>query len=140
MSTKQSRAKIIGRRGELIVELFFEDLEPAFVAQSTADVPYDYFVGFENLRGGINTFGVEVKATEQPVRGQYQVQTRWYERLSYSNIPILLLIVDVKENRLHYTWSSSEVISENSSEQTITIPVTEIDEEQKKLLRKKFIT
>ncbi len=135
MSTKNSHSQMVGRRGELIVELFLQDLEPAFIAQSPPDIAYDFFVGFPNSEGGINTCGVEVKSTERPVRGEYQVSAKVYERLAHSNIPVLLLIVDVKDNRLYYAWPTSEGTKPRSDARVARVPVIEVDDAARIALR-----
>jgi hypothetical protein len=126
---------MIGRRGELIAELFLQDLEPEFLARSTADFDYDFLVGFRNSRGGINNIAVEVKATERLVGDRCPISMKKYERWAHSNIPVLLLVVAVKENRLFYSLVSSDVAGSPRESRTITIQLTEIDEKTKKELR-----
>ena len=55
---------MIARRAELLAELFLQELQPLFVAQSTGESGYDFFVGFRNPKGGVNNILVEVKSTE----------------------------------------------------------------------------
>jgi hypothetical protein len=118
-----------------MAELFLEELRPAFVARPTADMGYDYFVGFENPDGGLNVSAVEVKATEQPVNGRYPLPKQRYRRLANTNIPVLLLVVDVKQNRLFYALPGPE--SSNGERESTTIPVslTEVDDRTKSELR-----
>ena len=54
MNNTQTNKQVISRRGELLAELFLQDLHPSFVAKPTADFGYDFFVGFPNTHGGIN--------------------------------------------------------------------------------------
>jgi hypothetical protein len=134
----QTRAEIIGRRGELLAELFLQDLQPAFVARSTTDFAYDFFLGFANPYGGINISAVQVKATEHPVEARYRIQRSLYDHLAHSSIPALLLIVDVKQNRLFYAWPDMEVADAQRRVTTITIPVLEIDKKVRQELREQL--
>jgi len=136
MTIRQSRPYIIGRRGELIAELFLQDLNPSFVAKPTTDFGYEFFVGFPNSDGGINNYAVEVKATERPVPSSVPISTAIYERLTHSNIPALLLVIDVKQNRLFYSWLKSESTGGSRKVNTIMVPVKEIDDVAKEELRK----
>ncbi|MCP4399841.1 MAG: DUF4365 domain-containing protein [bacterium] len=138
MNNTQANTHIIGRRGELLAELFLQDLNPSFVAKPTPDFGYDFFIGFPNANGGINNYAVEVKATERPVPSRFSINTKLYERLANSNIPTLLLVVDVKQNRLFYAWLSPQVIEGHRKARTITIPVTEVDDVVKEKLRQQL--
>ncbi len=55
MTIKNSQAYMFGRRGELITELFLQDLNPSFVAKPSSDFGYDFYVGFQNANGGYMT-------------------------------------------------------------------------------------
>ena len=104
MST-QTKAQLRGRRAELMTELFLEELQPRFVARVTnSDFVFDFLISFLNARGGINTFAVYVKSTEQPVNGKFELQRDLYKTLANSNLPVLLLVVDVKQNQFYYAW------------------------------------
>jgi len=136
----RSKAEMLGRRGELLAELFLQDLGADFVARPTADLGYDLFVGFSNPDGGVNIAAVEVKATERPIQSRYPVQKRLFRRLANSNIPVLLLVVNVKENRLFYALPGDYAIDEDAAETTVSIPMTEVDESTKSELRHLLMT
>ncbi len=133
MSTKPT-AEMVGRRAELMAELFLQDLGAEFVARPSAAVGYDFFVGFNNPEGGVNLAAVEVKATDQPVPARFMVQRRLFRRLVNSNIPVLLLVVNVKDNRLFYALPASDP-PEDSDANTVSIPLTPVDEAAKDELR-----
>ena len=116
------KAELLGRRGELLAELFLQELGAEFVARPTADLGYDFFVGFNNSDGGVDIAAVEVKATERPVQHRYPVQKRLFQRLANSNIPVLLLVVNVKDNRLFYALPSSYEPGEGSDANTVSLP------------------
>ena len=118
-----------------MAELFLQELEPEFISRpTTADVGYDLLVGFENKRGGINTFAVEVKATERPPAGRFQIMRNTFERLAHSNIPSLLIVADVKQNQLYYAWLNARRMSGTVS---VSIPLTPLDEAATSELRAK---
>jgi hypothetical protein len=115
-----------------MAELFLQELEPEFISRPTsADVGYDLLVGFTNRKRGINTFAVEVKATERPPAGRFQIMRHTLDRFANSNIPALLLVADVKQNQLYYAWLSARKVSGVS----VSIPLTVLDETAKAELR-----
>ena len=139
MTIKNSQAYMIGRRGELIAELFLQDLNPSFVAKPTSDFGYDFYLGFQNANGGINNYAVQVKATSRPVPSRFPINTKLYKLLTHSNIPALLIVVDVKQNKLFYAWLTPGLTEDGQETQTtIRIPVTEVNESVKEELRKKL--
>ena len=121
-----------------MAQLFLEDLGAEFVARPTADFGYDFFVGFRNSKGGTNTIAVEVKATDKPLAGHFDMQRRIYERLAYSNIPVLLLVADVKQNRLFYAWPSPDVVNGRRGSNTVRIPITEASDKAMGELRERL--
>ena len=129
MSERKNQS-VAGRRAELLAEVFFQELEPAFIARPpTPDVGYDLLVGFRNEKSGINTFAVEVKATEEPVADRYAIQRKTFDRIAHSNVPGILLVVDAKRNRLYYAWLRST--GQTRRTPTVSIPVTEITDAAK---------
>lgn len=124
----------IWRRGELMAEMFLESLEPQFVAKSTSsNLVFDFFIGFLNPNGGINTFAVEVKATERSIQGTYLLPAKIYKILSNSNIPVLLLVVDVKENEFYYSWLSDKP-EVSRLKNDVRVSVSKVDNESKSKL------
>ncbi len=128
MTIKQSKAQLIARRAELIAELFFQDLNADYVAQPASNAGYDFLVGFANTRGGTNNYIVEVKATERPVTSLFPLETKLYKRLANSNIPALLLVVDVKGNQVFYGRIRPESIEGQRDINIVKIPVIAVDD------------
>jgi hypothetical protein len=136
MSTQSMKSQFTDRRGQLIAELFLDEMGPEFISRPVEDdVGYDFLVGFPNKKGGINTFAVEVKATERPPGRRITISTRVRNRLVHSNIPGLLLVADVKQNRLYYAWLTSAHLNGDSGNSVLLNPV---DEKSKSELRAKF--
>ena len=119
-----------------MAELFLQELDPEFISRPTnEDVGYDLLVGFLNKKGGINTFALEVKATEQAPVGRFQVMRRTYNRFANSNIPGLLLVADVKQNRLYYGWLSEKAVVSTAN---VSVHLAELNNESKAELRRQF--
>lgn len=128
-----------GRRGELMAELFLQDLNPSFVAKPTSDFGYDFYLGFQNANGGINNYAVQVKATSRPVSSRFPLNTNLFKFLTHSNIPALLIVVDVKQNKLFYAWLTPEMGDVGQKgKKMIRIPVTEVNDLVKEELRQKL--
>ena len=144
MSEAKSRSLYVERRGELLAELFLQDLKPEFVARATADVGYDFLVGFRNSRGGVNNISVVVRTTERPVEHRFLLRRAQYRRFAYSNIPVLLIVVDVKHNRFFYAWISlKEAVKSKDSvayyeSNAVAIPLTEADDSTKEELHEQL--
>lgn len=116
-----------------MAELFLQDLGPRFVSRPTSqDVGYDLLVGFLNKIGGINTFAVEVKATERPPGTRLQFPRRSFDRFAHSNIPGLLLVADVKRNKLYYAWLTTRAATGTTD---VSLPLTELDDATTKALQ-----
>ena len=135
MNNTRSQAEIVGRRAELLAELFLEDLGATFVSRQTADTGVDFIVAFPNDQGGTNLSAVEVKATEQPVGNFYDLDSKWYKRLAHSNVPSLLLVVDAKSNRLYHAWPSEGNTKPDPGGRRIRIKVVPINDEVKDQIR-----
>jgi len=144
MSESKSRSLYVERRGELLTELFLQDLNPEFVARATGDVGYDFLVGVRNSRGGVNNISVVVRTTERLVQNRFSLRREQYKRFAYSNIPVLLIVVDVKHNRFFYSWISSKdaVASKDAvvafESKVVMIRLTEVDDSTKEELREQL--
>jgi hypothetical protein len=133
MSDRSTRA----RRAELLAEVFFQELKPKFVTRPpTPDVGYDLLVGFPNDKSGINTYAVEVKSTEEAVGPRFPIERKAFNRIVHSNVPGMLLVVDVKHNRLYYAWLRPN--GEARGTATVSIPMIEVTEATKAELRRQL--
>lgn len=138
MSGKSPNADLVRRRGELLAELLLQDLGAEFVARPTSDFGYDYFVGFTNPEGGLNLAAVELKATDRPVQPRCALPRQHFRRLASSNVPVLLLVVDVRANRLFYALPGSYAPNGGSDARTVWLPLTEIGEATRSGLREQL--
>ena len=129
--------ELLGRRGQLLAELFLQDLKPQHLLEvTTPRAAYDYFVGFKTKSGATVTIAVEVKATQHPVRDHFMlITTRSHlDTLTRSNLPVLIIAVDVKKNQLFFSWAS-DIDPHKSSELRnhcrINLPVKEANDATK---------
>jgi len=139
MTEATLQTEIIGRRSELMAELFLQELKPKFLAKPSADFGFDFLVSFSNPKGGLNTFGVEVKGTERDISSSYAIDEGLYRRLVSSNVPGFLLVANVKQNKLFYLWPKENDINARGGAGKVVVPVTEIDRNSKRELRRKLI-
>jgi len=120
-----------------MAELFLQELGPQFVSRpTTEDVGYDLLIGFLNKKGGINTFAVQVKSTERPPGTRFRVPRRTFDRVAHSNIPGLLLVADVKHNRMNYAWLTSGQLAGSVS---VSVPLIELNDETKDELQAELV-
>ncbi|MGB9030987.1 MAG: DUF4365 domain-containing protein [Acidobacteriaceae bacterium] len=127
----------IGQRSELLAQLFLQDLKPEILSRPSEDVGFDFLVGFKNSAGGLNMFGIEVKGTEHPPAGFFPLDRRTFLRLAESNVPACLLVADVKQNRLFYSWIGR--VAPPVSRRQVSVPVTEINDKTKADLRRQML-
>jgi hypothetical protein len=135
MKNEYTHAGMVEHRAELMAELLLQDLRPTFVARAERTLGYDYFAGFPNAKGGVNVTAVEVKATDQPVPALLPIDRRTYDRLAHSNIPVLVLVADVKQNRLFYGWPHPDGASGRRGSGTVAMPLVELNDSTKANLR-----
>jgi hypothetical protein len=126
--------ELMGRRSELIAELFLQDLGPKFLAKAPDDFGFDFIVGFTNRRGGINVIAVEVK-TRQATLPRQQMKATSYGLLANSNVPGLLLVIDVKSNTVLYHLADP---GHAASSVNVSVPLIEADEAQRSKLKLLF--
>jgi len=122
-----------------LAELFLQELKPKFLTRPTHDLGFDFLVGFTNSRGGVNTFVVEVKSTEQSVLSFFAIDRGLYSRMVNSNVPAFLLIVDVKSNKIFCGWPERGHSSVNGGPGTIRVAVTEMNNLTRGALRERLL-
>jgi hypothetical protein len=138
MTEAESHAQMIGRRGDLLAELLLHEFNPAFVARATDELGYDFFMGVPNAKGGINITAVQVKATEKRVSPRYRIGRSLYQSLANSNVPVLLLVVDVKRNQLFYALPDRVQSRDHGTAETVLVHLNEIDDDVKEELRSRL--
>lgn len=103
---KNTTSYIVARRGELLAEQFLLELEPKQVSSlQNQDIGFDYIVFFTKADGSTSTVAVEVKSTEKEIiGGRYSLPTSSIEKLLNSNLPVLIIVVNVKSNEIYFNW------------------------------------
>jgi hypothetical protein len=135
----------VDRRGKLLAELFLHQLEPDFVGDAgKEDIPFDYFVTISTPEKQIKTIAVFVQTTEEEIRNPWQVyfKEKVVPALQNSNIPVLLLIIDVKRGKVFFNWASRLEALESSGQgkqmQGFSFPLIEASEKTIRLLKKEI--
>jgi hypothetical protein len=82
---------------------------------------------------------VAVSATEKPVEGQYAVSRKLFDQMTRSNIPVLLLVADVKQTKLYYAWPRAKWDEKHSRAGNILLDVHPLDDREAKRLRKQLV-
>ncbi len=103
---------IKGRRAELLAEAFLDELKPArLVKAESQNLDFDFVVAFKNPKGGLKYCAIEVKQTDNPVRGNFHFMTgRRFVDAKKSNMPTIVLVADTKRNDLYYGFASQAVV------------------------------
>ena len=104
MTDKKRKTWYVGDRGELLAQIFLDDLSPISVSRSGDNNLFDYTVTFAAPNGTLRLIAVEVKATERPIKDKYAFSLDLIRKLSSINVPVLILVVNVKDNAIYYTW------------------------------------
>ena len=91
--------------GGLLAQEFLFELGAISVDLASQKLGFDYLAVFRDDRSS-KIIAVEVKATEDDITGRYRLNRSSYYRLRETNIPVLLVVVNVKQNRLFFEWIS----------------------------------
>ena len=131
----------VRRRGQLFVELFLGDLKPALAvaAPDAADAHHDYLIGFKNARRGTNLCVVEYVATDRPVPARYPLPQADRNRWVNSNVPVLLLVVDVVRNQLYYAWPADPGVMTAGRAKRASLALAPVDDAAKRDLRRRLV-
>jgi len=137
MTKTEQKPWYVADRGELLAQVFLQDLKPVSVARGGKDGGVDYLATFKTPNQGLRVIAVEVKATERPVKDNYSLKADLVSRLSTANVPVLILVVNVKSNEIYYTWArgAAALSSQNAGKRTWRVPVKRADEHKEELLQ-----
>lgn len=134
MTANVPHSEFVARRAEILAELGLQKLQPAYLENTSGSGVYDFIVGFNTSAGGLNTFAVEVIATEQPVPGEFPVRESRRRRLLNANIPVLLLVVDAKHNQLYYALDPVRDPNVRRTKTALIVPVVPLDDDSRPAL------
>lgn len=108
----------IEQRATILAEFFLRDLNPKFLAQASFQGSvWEYMAAFQGKEGKLINIAVEVKSTEAPISSEhiFPGPVNWMDRVN-SNLPILVLVVDVKTNSLAWNWASKATVIKDPSD------------------------
>jgi hypothetical protein len=97
----------VGHRATLLAELFLRKLKPKLLAEAKFEgVVWDYIAAFQTRTGRLVNIAVEVKGREQPIPNKltFHMGPEQVKALD-SNLPILILIVDVRTSSFGWNWA-----------------------------------
>jgi len=101
----------IERRGKLLAEQFLLALSPDNILLNQ-EGPFDYLAVFTQKDGAPILIGIQVKATEREIGGRYHLQANLANRLLRANIPVLVVVIDVKTNEVYFEWIDNAISPE----------------------------
>ena len=104
MTEQKSKTWYVGERGELTAKQFLLELGAAFFGLEEIEYGLDFMAFYPKSDGSTLVFGVEVKATEKEVDGKYPLTSDNARHIINMNIPVLLIVANVKENIIHFNW------------------------------------
>ena len=105
---KNEKAWYVAERTELMSGLFLQELGARNSLRTGPEpAPLDYVAIFGTDDLKLRIIGVEVKSTEKHLNGQFRFQARAdrVKALQSANVPILILVVNVKHNEIYYGWA-----------------------------------
>ena len=114
MTEKKNTPWYVTQRGELLAESFLLGLGPnelRIIKDSNAG--FDYVAFFSKADSAPVLIGVVAKATEREVKGHYPFHLAQLKRLQNSNIPILIVVLDVKRNEIYFNWAQDAIPEKN---------------------------
>jgi len=102
---KASKLKL--RRAELMAQLFLQDLG-ASVWSTGERGPFDFIAVFRTADHKLRIVAIEVKASEHVsgTKFRFQASREQAHAVRHSNVPLLVLVADVKSNKLYYGWAA----------------------------------
>ena len=127
MIEQKNKAWYIARRGELLAQEFLLELEPCSLSpMQDLDLGIDYMAFFQKADGTIVVTAVEVKATEREIKDRYSYSSAQAKRLLSMNIPVLILVIDVKATTVYFNWIRNAISSDQREmlDKTSTCSIT----------------
>jgi hypothetical protein len=104
----------VTKRGELLTKQLLFELAPddLIYTGDHAEPLFNYMALFLKPDGSPVTIAITVKATEEEIEGAYPFKVSDLEKFKNSNIPVLILVIDVKRNQLFLNWAKNATVPE----------------------------
>ena len=116
----------VTKRGELLTKEFLFEIEPHDLIYTGDHLEplFNYMALFLKPDGSPVTIAITVKATEKEIKGVYPFNVSELEKFKKSNIPVLMLVIDVKWNQYFLNWAANVMINESAnsgSEKSVSV-------------------
>jgi hypothetical protein len=143
MKDETNKAWYVSRRGILLAEQFLLELQPNQLSSVEGPVAlFDYMAFFLRQDGTLITIAVEVKATQQPIKDRFGLHASQIERLVKSNLPVLLVVANVKQNEIFFNWIKDAIHQVHvmpRKQHVIPVPLRKATNDEKEKLRKEIL-
>jgi hypothetical protein len=136
----------VTKRGELLTKEFLFQIEPddLIYTGDHADHLFDYMALFLKPDGSPVTIAIAIKTTEEEIEGVYPFKVSDLEKFKNSNIPVLILVIDVKRNKFFLSWAKNAMMPEQkeslNSEQFISVSLRQGKPEEIQNLKQEILT
>lgn len=97
-----AKDEIIAQRGEFLAQSFLLDCGARLI--ESPDLAVDYLALFRENDESFQIAGVELETTERPLPDAITISAGLIARAARSNVPTLLLVIDVKLNKFAFAW------------------------------------
>ncbi|MBJ7900544.1 MAG: hypothetical protein GC158_11630 [Cyanobacteria bacterium RI_101] len=103
----------VSKRGNLLAQEFLFELEPKQVVYTgdESESPFDYLTLFAREDGSLVTLAIAIRATESQITDGNFFPSEDLEKLKKANIPVLILVIDVKRNHYFFGWAKEDFAS-----------------------------
>ncbi|MFN0056085.1 MAG: DUF4365 domain-containing protein [Planctomycetales bacterium] len=125
-----ANSELIARRGELLAEMFLNDCGAKITDLPSFEYGIDHLAFFETGAKSFQVVAVQVKTIESPIPAEIRVDADLVHRAAQSNIPTLLLVVDVKQNKFGYAWLEEFATSNAAPRRGTKVRIPLLDAEE----------
>jgi hypothetical protein len=137
--TRGNKTWYVEERGILLAGEFLLELGAISAAAPPVGIGFDYLAFFKS-NDIVTIIAVEVKTTERQIKIRYTVPYSVLHRLQRLNIPALIIVVDVKQNDIYFTWVKDAAASlSTTSGHTISINLRKSTAEEREKLRQEIL-
>ena len=119
------KSELIGHRAELLAEMFLADCGASVTRSPSGG--FDFLAFFSPSEDDLQVIAVEVKSTESPIPKELAIDSKLLKRAARSNIPVLLLVVDVKQNKLGFAWIDQFASRANGAGHRTKVPLSDAE-------------
>jgi hypothetical protein len=98
---------------------------------------------FPKSDGSLVTIAIAVTATEEEIQGAYPFKVSDLEKFKNSNIPVLILVIDVKRNKFFLSWAKNAIVPEEKNslnlEQFVSVTLRQGTPEEMQKLKQEIL-